>query len=205
MDIKSISLAATTCIFLSTSVNAALVSIDSDFGTNTLTHDSVSGLEWLDVTITSGDSYATVADQIGSGLLYDGFRFATRQEVFNLWDNAGLAHYLTGTGSQPNSALNTFTSFLGNTANDAGCLSCVGPIGFTAVDTGVFYQYGAYGTSNFGFAPFVDNLFNAGDNPTSSITGSWLVTASPVPVPAAVWLFGSGLIGLAGFARRKKV
>ena len=26
-----------------------------------------------------------------------------------------------------------------------------------------------------------------------------------VPVPAAVWLFGSGLIGLAGFARRKKV
>ncbi len=26
-----------------------------------------------------------------------------------------------------------------------------------------------------------------------------------VPVPAAVWLFGSGLIGLLGFARRKKV
>ena len=25
-----------------------------------------------------------------------------------------------------------------------------------------------------------------------------------VPVPAAVWLFGSGLIGLVGFARRKK-
>lgn len=28
---------------------------------------------------------------------------------------------------------------------------------------------------------------------------------SSVPVPAAVWLFGSGLIGLIGFARRKKV
>ena len=27
---------------------------------------------------------------------------------------------------------------------------------------------------------------------------------SAVPVPAAVWLFGSGLIGLVGFARRKK-
>jgi hypothetical protein len=25
-----------------------------------------------------------------------------------------------------------------------------------------------------------------------------------IPVPAAIWLFGSGLIGLAGFARRKK-
>jgi hypothetical protein len=36
---------------------------------------------------------------------------------------------------------------------------------------------------------------------------SWAVHAgnvSPVPVPAAVWLFGSGLLGLIGIARRKK-
>lgn len=30
------------------------------------------------------------------------------------------------------------------------------------------------------------------------------VVVNPVPVPAAVWLFGSGLIGLIGVARRKK-
>ena len=30
-----------------------------------------------------------------------------------------------------------------------------------------------------------------------------VVDVSPVPVPAAVWLFGSGLIGLVGVARRK--
>ena len=30
------------------------------------------------------------------------------------------------------------------------------------------------------------------------------VTPPAVPVPAAVWLFGSGLVGLAGIARRKK-
>ena len=29
-------------------------------------------------------------------------------------------------------------------------------------------------------------------------------SVEPVPVPAAVWLFGSGLIGLVGIARRKK-
>ena len=34
--------------------------------------------------------------------------------------------------------------------------------------------------------------------------GSWLRT-SAVPVPGAVWLFGSGLIGLIGVARRKKL
>ena len=38
-------------------------------------------------------------------------------------------------------------------------------------------------------------------NPTF-IGGS--VTVNAVPVPAAVWLFGSGLLGLVGMARRKK-
>ena len=40
-------------------------------------------------------------------------------------------------------------------------------------------------------------------------TGSWSITGTTdappaVPVPAAVWLFGSGLLGLVGVARRKK-
>ncbi|MCP4503572.1 MAG: VPLPA-CTERM sorting domain-containing protein, partial [Deltaproteobacteria bacterium] len=30
------------------------------------------------------------------------------------------------------------------------------------------------------------------------------VSLSAVPAPAAIWLFGSGLIGLIGVARRKK-
>lgn len=32
-----------------------------------------------------------------------------------------------------------------------------------------------------------------------------IVSTSPIPVPAALWLFGSGLLGLVGIARRKKV
>ena len=31
-----------------------------------------------------------------------------------------------------------------------------------------------------------------------------IVTTSPIPVPAAVWLFGSGLLGLVGISSRKK-
>lgn len=36
--------------------------------------------------------------------------------------------------------------------------------------------------------------------------GNWTISGnmSAVPVPAAVWLFGSGLLGLAGIARRRK-
>jgi hypothetical protein len=32
-----------------------------------------------------------------------------------------------------------------------------------------------------------------------------MVQVTPVPLPAAVWLFGSGFIGLLGFARRRRV
>ena len=39
---------------------------------------------------------------------------------------------------------------------------------------------------------------------TSSVTVSAVPAVSAVPVPAAVWLFGSGLIGLIGVAKRKK-
>lgn len=35
------------------------------------------------------------------------------------------------------------------------------------------------------------------------LTGSTTTGASPVPVPAAVWLFGSGLVGLMGAKRTK--
>lgn len=43
--------------------------------------------------------------------------------------------------------------------------------------------------------------------PFAGQTGYWHLTGSvvtAVPVPAAVWLFGSGLLGLVGVARRKK-
>lgn len=32
----------------------------------------------------------------------------------------------------------------------------------------------------------------------------WRISVQPVPVPAAVWLFGSGLVGMIGFSKRKK-
>ena len=36
------------------------------------------------------------------------------------------------------------------------------------------------------------------------VRGMAFVTPSAVPIPSALWLFGSGLLGLVGIARRKK-
>lgn len=40
----------------------------------------------------------------------------------------------------------------------------------------------------------------------ATVSGTWLgIEMAPVPAPAAVWLLGSGLIGLAGIAKRRGV
>ena len=44
----------------------------------------------------------------------------------------------------------------------------------------------------------------AGFDTTEGVTSAQFAGSSPVPVPAAVWLFGSGLLGLVGVARRMK-
>jgi hypothetical protein len=48
----------------------------------------------------------------------------------------------------------------------------------------------------------------AGSNPwvqpSRDVMAQFVVTAAPVPIPAAVWLLGSGLIGLVGIRRRFK-
>ena len=61
------------------------------------------------------------------------------------------------------------------------------------------YDTGAW---SFAFRSGNQRSFN-----TAVSNYSWAVhdgDVSAVPVPAAVWLFGSGLIGLVGFVRRKK-
>lgn len=52
---------------------------------------------------------------------------------------------------------------------------------------------------------YLTPLFYVDGNFDSTITSIVpLFTVSEVPVPAAAWLFGSGLLGLIGVARRKK-
>jgi hypothetical protein len=59
------------------------------------------------------------------------------------------------------------------------------------------------GDDGIGGSPMIDGPF-AGFNLNFDITAIHVSYVNPIPVPAAVWLFGSGLVGLAGLARRKK-
>ena len=63
-----------------------------------------------------------------------------------------------------------------------------------------------YQSASRGWGASTSSVARTGTSLGYSTRGSFLVKdLSPVPVPAAAWLFGSGLLGLIGVARRKKV
>ncbi len=76
-------------LLLSLSANAGIVSLGSSFGADTVTRDTDTGLDWLDVTVTRGLSYDEVTAQLGQGGAYEGFRYATTIELDALIANFG--------------------------------------------------------------------------------------------------------------------
>lgn len=77
---------------------AALIELDSSFGPTSVTRDTDTGLEWLDLRYTHGFIDETNERLAPGGDLF-GWRRATTDEVVTFWDHAGIA--VTGTGDSP--------------------------------------------------------------------------------------------------------
>jgi hypothetical protein len=69
----------------------------------------------------------------------------------------------------------------------------------------VTFQAVGNGLTGLSLSQFALNPWASGGSALNPGYTSGLIDVAPVPVPAAVWLFGSGLIGLLGFAKRKTV
>ena len=197
MSIKSIVLAATTLV-LSTNIYAV-----------TLTFDDV----------PSG----SIQDGYGGMPPYQGFNFSTTLHWIDLVDSPswnygahsgdfGMINNYGGVGTitEANNSDFTFDGLWakswGLAPDSGGADSLFGSIsGYNdgslvwQVSTGLNGSYEFYGAQvglidklllDFGDVYIVDDL---------SLNG-----VSAVPIPAAVWLFGSGLLGLIGVAKRKK-
>ena len=102
---------------------------------------------------------------------------------------------LGGSGFNPGATAQDVTNWYGYTGNVA--------------TTGLGTESGLYLMSAASTAGGALNLATVSDLFNVALTSSGLVFSSlssggsPVPIPAAVWLLGSGLLGLAGVARRK--
>lgn len=71
--------------------NAALISADDAiFGNDSITRDTASGLEWLDLAKSQDMTPGYVSAQLGSGGVFEGWRFATAAEVGTFFNNAGI-------------------------------------------------------------------------------------------------------------------
>lgn len=203
--------AGASCIFtaamLSHSVHAALIDADwMDLNDNLLTTDTVSHLSWLDLTETAGMSRNDVLAATSAGGKFHGFRYATADEVIDLWSQYGIT-LITATRVTADSLddnIITAAQQLGNVYGLKIVNSDYGTLGLIDVDSntpattsgwaGAFRQSG----QTFYEGPTINQL---GNMESEAWLGSYLVTT--VPVPPAFWLFASGLLGLTGVARQR--
>ncbi len=176
------------------------------------TTDDVSGLDWYDLSFTTGISYNDVTS------IYPGWRYATNTEVENLFavsfngyydtDALTTGHHssdsLDGSYANQNSDVDTFISMFGISWVDGNRDYAYG---IYEDEDGILRTMGAFYDPAIPHSRILSTEF-IGDydwTRTQGIHehGMYLVRASAVPIPQTVWLFGSGLIGLIGLARRK--
>jgi len=212
--------ALVAALTIPTIVNAALI----DNGTYTT--DTYTGLDWLDLSETSGLSYNDAR------LLLPEWRYATNPEVENLFSivfngfystlnlisdpYTGLSRTEDGTYSNQLRDVRNYQALFGVTKwvsatdrvtyglylDEDNLLKFIGATydpNYTLYDPlGRTVIYGTEYTENEYFGnELTDRTIG------STFAGTYLVRTSAVPIPSTIWLLGSGLIGLIGLAKRK--
>ena len=100
---QSVLTLAITSVFLIMGTDITCAELIEEYlispGDALITRDTVTGLEWLDVTQTANRSFNEISTKFGVGQEFAGFRYATVEEVTVLFTNAGIT-VLEGSSSE---------------------------------------------------------------------------------------------------------
>lgn len=189
-------------LFAVTGQAAVVVVNDAMFGPGSVLRDSGTSLDYLRLDRTMGHGYAGVAAELGAGGDFAGWTFASSAQMLSLGGSLGLTH-----GSTSLAQLS-----LAAQLRDWFC-----PL-FTCVNTSTTHVYARGLVSDLHtdsiqhLAFTIGNRFNVSPPEVDfRVSGYGSVSATheeiflvrAVPLPPAVWLFGAGLLGLVGVARKK--
>jgi len=172
---------------------------DAFFGTDSVTLDTDTGLEWLDLTESQGLSYNEVVAGMGAGGTYEGWRYASVAEVYGPLTNAGIPD--VGSTSVANIApAQSLMDLIGSTSFQAGIGDGRQANGITGDPrSGGRVVVVLDGTISSGVPQMiVDDTLTYGESFGPDSVGSWLVR---VPSPS-----GSALLAMGGLvaARRRR-
>jgi len=214
MSLKQAKQVVTALVITIASIAEAQANI-VDYGN--YTRDTVTQLEWYDVSLTKGMSKEEVITSINTvGSTLSGLRYASVSDF-----NTLINHYFVG---QPRTDLNLVNH------DSVQAFDLIEMLGVTSLFSAPFSFTSVIKTKGILDIPsLIDSsyvaeiyLLSDGLNPSnneahteisliqlnnqgSSFTGSYLVRdINSLPIPAAVWLFASGVLGLIGFSTNTK-
>jgi hypothetical protein len=179
-----------------TGAQAALIA-NGDFTTDTDTR-----LDWMDHSFSVGLSLDQVNAELGAGGLFEGWSVATLDQVHTYLTNAGWI----GSFDQTNTSNIGFVSTFEAMTTDSFEFDPLGQLGANRFVDDPAGQFGdlslvdtqGSGITNYNFSTPVDpSVADPG-------TSTFLLRATVVPVPAAIWLFGSGILSFFIIPLRKR-
>ncbi len=198
-----------------------------DFTANELVDGNANGLTWLNLNQSTNRSYNDVSGEFGAGGDFEGYRYATGDEINTLISN-WVGYAVTGTSRNYHNddLIDDLISYLGDTYQGGigGILNTDG-ISLGHKDDLHFIQGITATANNHSDGQLVATLYDwietdnqmdftqmlSGDiphNSRSSFIGSYLIRTqiSVVPLPAAFPLYGAGvaIMGFIGWRRKRK-
>lgn len=208
MSIKTLRFRFYICIalvtILATPSQASLVDMDWILvGDTSLIQDTSTGYKWLDLSITADMSYNTVLSQLQPGGSFDGFRYATREEVLHIWSEAGISDTnFVWLNNGEYSAVKNLADRFGTSPLTGIHTHALGMVEGTPLLPANERRVMELSYNNDGVQVRTSADYYTFDVSANSIHySSYLVKV--VPVPATAWLFGSGFLALIGLARRR--